>query len=286
MAEFLVKFIFRLLALLPLSLVHLLGVGVGYLTYWFSPRYARRMRNNLRQANLVASEAEFEALLQQSIRESGKASLEVAWIWLRPYQQVLAKVVSFSGAEHIEAAKLSGKPVILLTPHHGCFEICSLYVSELLPMTVLYREPKFAALASIMSAGRTRGQVQLAKADLSGVRLLYKTLKKNEAIGLLPDQVPSRGDGTWVDFFGRPAYTMVLVRRFIENTQATVLLTYSERLANGAGYEIKVEPLVFTDELSVEQQINVAVERLVAKSPSQYLWSYNRYKRPRNEVKK
>ncbi len=33
--------------------------------------------------------------------------------------------------------------------------------------------------------------------------------------------------------------------------------------------------------MSVPQQINAALERVIAISPAQYLWSYNRYKIPR-----
>jgi KDO2-lipid IV(A) lauroyltransferase len=40
----------------------------------------------------------------------------------------------------------------------------------------------------------------LAPANLSGVRIMAKALKKGEAIGLLPDQVPQEGEGVWAKF--------------------------------------------------------------------------------------
>ena len=52
----------------------------------------------------------------------------------------------------------------------------------------------------------------LAPADLSGVRRLVRALKRGEAIGMLPDQVPSSGEGVWAPFFGRHAYTMIVAR--------------------------------------------------------------------------
>jgi Kdo2-lipid IVA lauroyltransferase/acyltransferase len=127
-----------------------------------------------------------------------------------------------------------------------------------------------------MRAGRERGLAKLAKADLSGVRLLYKALKRGEAIGLLPDQVPAGGEGEWANFFGRPAYTMTLVGRLAQASNATILLVSAERRARG--YVINFEPLQLDFSLSVPQQINAALEKMIRACPAQYLWSYNRYK--------
>jgi KDO2-lipid IV(A) lauroyltransferase len=150
-----------------------------------------------------------------------------------------------------------------------------------MPITVLYRPPRIGFLEGVMRAGRERGQAKLAKADVGGVRLLYKALKRGEAIGLLPDQVPSRGEGEWTEFFGRPAYTMTLAGRLAESSGATVLIAYSERLPHGEGYVIHVAPLPLDFDRPVAQQINTALERTIRACPAQYLWSYNRYKIPR-----
>ena len=131
-----------------------------------------------------------------------------------------------------------------------------------------------------MRAGRERGQMRLARADIGGVRSLYKALKRGEVIGLLPDQVPGNGEGEWTEFFGRPAYTMTLVGRLMEASGATVLMSYSARLPQGAGYVIHIAPLEFSPGASVTKQINAALEQVIRTNPAQYLWSYNRYKTP------
>ena len=48
----------------------------------------------------------------------------------------------------------------------------------------------------------------------------------------------------------------------------------------GAGYTLNFEPLPLDFSKSVPLQINAALERVIAISPAQYLWSYNRYKVP------
>jgi KDO2-lipid IV(A) lauroyltransferase len=275
------KMTFRLLAGLPLSWLHGLGALLGRITFAMSKQYAARTRENLRQAHLATDEKHYATLLNQTIAETGKSIVELPWIWGRPLEQVCAKVLSCEGWKHIEAAQACGKGIVFLTPHWGCFEITSLYVGQHLPVTCLYRSPKQGWLEKVMRGGRERGLVRLATADVSGVRTLYKALKRGEAIGLLPDQVPSQGEGEWVDFFARPAYTMTLSGRLAQTSGATVLLAYAERLPHGAGYNLSFEPLLLDFSKSVLLQINAALERVIAISPAQYLWSYNRYKIPR-----
>jgi KDO2-lipid IV(A) lauroyltransferase len=282
MASFLFKAIFRLFGSLPLSVLHSLGALLGRLTCAVSAQYAARTRENLRQAGLAADETQYRIMLSATIAEAGKGITELPWIWGRPYDEVVGKVRHCVGGEHIEAALQRGKGIIFFTPHLGCFEISSLYASQRVPITVMYRPPKLGFLEAVMRGGRERGQVRLAKADGGGVRLLYKALKRGEAIGLLPDQVPSKGEGEWADFFGRPAYTMTLVGRLAESSGAAVLIAYAERLPRGRGYGIHFEPLLLDFAAPVPQQINAALERVIRVCPAQYLWSYNRYKIPRD----
>jgi Kdo2-lipid IVA lauroyltransferase/acyltransferase len=284
MPGFLFKSAFRLLALLPLRILHSMGTLLGHIIFSSSPQYARRTEENLRQSRLFSDEQHYAALLSATISEAGKSIVELPWVWSRPLERVCAKVRSCQGWEHVAAAHARGKGVIFLTPHWGCFEVVGLYIGRYLPLTNLYRSPKQAWLEKVMRGGRERGLARLASADVGGVRLLYKALKRGEAIGLLPDQVPSQGEGEWVNFFSRPAYTMTLSGRLAESSGATVLLAYAERLPRGQGYVIRIEPLALDFARPVPLQINMALERVIAISPAQYLWSYNRYKIPRGVV--
>ena len=276
--------IFRLLALLPLSWFHTTGILLGWAVYLASPRYAARLRENLAQSGLGGNDAAgIRKLLHQCIAESGKGVMELIPIWFGKPEKVAALVRDCRGWEHVEAGLARGKGVIFLTPHLGCFEISALYAAQHFPMTVLYRPPKLAWLAALMIAGRARGQLTLAPADLRGVRILLRALKRGQAIGLLPDQAPGVGEGVWADFFGRPAYTMTLPGRLAETGGATVLMAFARRLPQGQGYAITIQPVVESppaDASAAAQKLNLAVEDLVRGCPQQYLWSYNRYKAP------
>ncbi|MFZ9406617.1 MAG: lysophospholipid acyltransferase family protein, partial [Burkholderiaceae bacterium] len=102
-------------------------------------------------------------------------------------------------------------------------------------------------------------------------------LRRGEAIGVLPDQVPSQGEGTWVPFFNRLAYTMTLPERLARLTGAVVLMGHAERLQHGQGWQMRIEPLE-TDPTPLE--VNRAMEKIIRRLPEQYFWGYNRYKAP------
>lgn len=269
-------FIFRILSWLPLWLLHLLGGCLGMLIYWLSPTYRRNLGQNLAQAGIDP------ALRGPAAAEAGRQMLELSRIWLRTVEEARGLVVDVVGWDHVAAAQQAGKGIVFLTPHLGCFEITAQYLSTFGDITVLYRPPKFAGAQELILAGRKRAHLHLAPADLSGVRSLLKALKKGEMVGLLPDQAPKTGEGVWLEFFGRPAYTMTLAARLTE-TGATALLTWGERLPRGRGYRVHFRPpLEALQGATIDraQQINHEVEALIHECPAQYLWGYNRYKRP------
>lgn len=273
--------LFDVLARLPLSVLHRLGAIFGWATYLLSPRYSSLLRENLLNAGLAHSESEMRRLLHTNIREMGKGVMELPWVWRRSFGEVAASIKQCHGWEHIEAACAQGKGVITLTPHMGCFEVISLYIASRSPMTCMYRRPRQKSLDRLMLEGRQRGQIKLVPADLGGVRQLLRALKRDEIIGVLPDQVPGNGEGEWAPFFGRPAYTMTLIGRLVESSGAAVVMCRCERLPRGEGYALYFTPLPFDAASSIPVQVNAALETAIRKCPEQYLWSYNRYKVPR-----
>lgn len=263
-------------ARMPLAGLHFFGAGLGWLVYGLSPTYRRRCRENLQLSGLCADAAAGRRLLHAAVAETGKSITELCKVWFGRDDEI-AQLVLCDDWAVVEAAQRAGKGVIFLTPHLGCFEISALYGAQRLPLTVLYRPPKRAALEAVMLAGRARGQMSLAPASIQGVRMLYKALRRGGAIGVLPDQAPGVGEGEWADFFGRPAYTMTLVTRLQETTGAAVVMAFAERLAQGRGYRLHLQPV--SGPLD-PPALNRAVETIVRSCPTQYLWGYNRYKVP------
>ncbi len=272
------RFVLGLAARVPLPLLHGAGSVLGWAIYGISPTYRRQLRANLAQAGYGAD----ARVRRDAIASAGKMLAELPALWFRPHEAVAALVRNVEGAEAAYAARDARTPLLFLTPHMGCFEVTAQFAALQTPMTVLYRQPKIAALEPLMQEGRSRPGVRLVPADVAGVRQLFSALKRGEAVGFLPDQVPGEGEGEWAEFFGRPAYTMTLAARLAERAGVVCFLAYGRRLPRGRGYEIVLRPLPPKREgESATRRLNRALEELVRECPGQYLWSYNRYKAPR-----
>ena len=278
----LLSFLFRLTAKLPLPLLHAVGTVFGWAIYGMSPNYRKHLRENLSQAGYGDARVRREA-----VASAGKMLAEAPALWFREHEEVAALVREVSGVDAAYAARARGEALLFLTPHMGCFEVTAQYLAhkamaEGLSVNVLYRPSRLGWLEPVMRAGRSRANVRLAPADVSGVRQLFAALRQREPIGLLPDQVPSRGEGEWAEFFGRPAYTMTLAAKLAERKGVACFLAYARRLPHGRGYDIVLRPFPARQEgESATRHLNRALEALVRECPEQYLWGYNRYKVPR-----
>jgi KDO2-lipid IV(A) lauroyltransferase len=267
--------LFRLLSYLPLPVLHGIGIVIGWLVYLASPSYRKRLKENLQRAG-------YGGHLLTAVNASGKGIFELPFIWCAAPQRVL-RTARIENWDLAQAALDARTGVIFLTPHLGCFEIIAQAIAEKTSLTALYRPPRKAALKPLIEGARSRPNLHLAPANLSGVRVLLKALKSGKAIGLLPDQVPQHGEGVWADFFGKPAYTMTLSAKMQQMSGAPIILSYAERRSWGRGFVIRF--VAFEEVLgdTPEQQaraINLAMEKLIARCPAQYIWSYNRYKTP------
>ena len=270
-------YMLKLLAKMPLWVVHLLGSALGWVSYLSYQKYATLINTNLRLSQLTNDKVSFKNTLHRNISETGKTFLETFAIWFKDYSKLSPWYEGCTGWEHVESAFSKGKGIIFLTPHLGCFEITSLYYGQFHPITVLFRPPRQGWLMPLISQGRQRGKVSLAPANAQGVKLLLQALKRGEAIGILPDQAPHEGEGEWAPFFGRPAYTMTLASKLAQKSGAQVLMAFGERLPNGRGYHIHIKPIP-EGGINTPELLNQVIESTIAQCPSQYMWIYDRYK--------
>ncbi len=273
--------VFRFFSILPLWLLHPLGFAMGWTAFLGSPTYRRRFVENAALAGYRFAQ------VRDAVAHAGRMVAELPRLWLGatpPYRLV--------GEACVEQAYAAGRGIVFLTPHLGCFELSAQAVAQRWsathgPITVLYRPARQPWLAKVMETARNRPGMTAVPTTLAGVRQMIKALRRGEAVGLLPDQVPPEGQGLWAPFFGRDAYTMTLAVRLAQQTGAMVLLVRAERLSWGRGYVVCLEPLPtpLADTLEAAVlQINQAMEHVIRQCPQQYLWGYARYKQPRVEA--
>lgn len=272
-------FLYWLFSRLPLSVLQALGGWLGALAAQVPGRYHDRLIANFRHAYPDVT----PAMLKEAGRSAGRMVFEMPYFWVRKNGAQVAPHLFDVCRATIHRALADGRGLIFLTPHLGCFEVLpQAYASEH-PVTSLFKPPRKESLRAWIEHMRTGPNMHMAPADPRGVRMLVRALKRGEAIGILPDQTPTGGEGVWAPFFGKPAYTMTLVHRLHRLTGAPVVALFAERLPRGTGYRLHVEEIgdLPEDATQAATRINAAIERLIAVAPTQYLWGYNRYKHPK-----
>ena len=284
----LVSFIFRVLARFPLRLMQAVGAGLGWLVWLFSPRYRRQMRENLLAAGMPLS------VEREAIASAGRMVAELPWLWMRSHDEGVLDRMDWDGAEHFEAGMRAGRGVIITSPHLGCWEMgaqafAERYGPQYGPLVAMFRPPRKSWLAPLVTHSRGRAWLETAPTSMAGIRLLVRTLRAGGYTAVLPDQVPPEGQGVWAPWMGREAYTMTLLPRLVQQTGALVLMCWCERKPNGRftlhmwplNPPLPTGPLVPLEASATA--MNQAVEAMVRAHPGQYLWSYARHKRPRQD---
>ncbi len=268
----------RLLSRAPLPLLHLLGAALGWLAFIVSASYRRRFHENAALAGYAFAE------VRGAVAHAGRMVAELPRLWFGTPPRW-----SWDDGGCIARAYAAGRGILFLTPHMGGFELspqalAADYGADHGPMTILYRPARQRWLARLMASARVRPHLASVPTTLAGVRQLLRALRRGEAVGLLPDQVPPEGLGLWSPFFGREAYTMTLAARLAQQSGAVLLLAWTERLPRGRGFVVHVheraQPLPAGLPGAVAA-LNRDMEQLIRQRPSQYLWGYARYKGPR-----
>ena len=280
-ATFLAILIFHALGLLPLSLLQRLGILLGWIGWLMPGTYKRRAARNIAFAYPEAS----ASLQRQSMQQLICMFLELPYLWAPRNASRLSSLISCDEWPLIDRTLAEGKGLILISPHIGCFEMLGPFYSQRHPATVIFKEPRMQWLSTLINRIRLSPQLTLVPANQKGVKGLLRTLMRGQTIGFLPDQVPAEGDGVYAPFFGQPAYTITLVQRMQAVRQTPIFTVGLERLDRARGYHFHVVPMaapLSEDPTTAATEMNAALEDMIRRMPAQYLWGYNRYKKPRS----
>lgn len=277
MRKLFLNLILNVIAVLPLFLVQAIGATLGILAYIGSKHYRSLFRP---QYEAVVNRYQLPLQIWSAAAASGQLFSDSLWIWRNP--QKALELVEVQDWALVEAAIQEGHGLVMLTPHLGGFEIIPRVLAQHFPATILYRPSRQAWLNDVVEEGRAYPNMHFVPTNLHGVRQMTRALARGEAIGILPDQVPSGGEGVWVPFFGRPAYTTPLPARLANRNNTPVVMFTAKRKGLGKGWLMqakRLEPLS-EDSSIAAAELNVAIENAILVAPNQFIWAYNRYKHP------
>lgn len=281
----LVGLLLHVFARFPLPLARALGRAAARI-YWPLNRSGRRVTERNLQLALPELDADARRrLARDSILATGELAGEMGRIWLRPWSQVRGLIRSVEGVEPIAAALREGRAVLVLVPHLGNWEVLGLHLPTLGPTVSLYEPPQLAGLGPLIRRARERSGASLVPTDNRGLARLLRNLERGGIAGILPDQVPRDvRAGRNAPFMGVPCFTATLAGKLIRRTGALAVFGVATRSAEGfhIRYRCAGEAVYAADELVALAALNRGIEACVRECPTQYQWSYKRFKvRPR-----
>ena len=282
-----IKIILRLAELisyLPLSVLRLLGLGMGIISASLNTRAIKVSRINLRLAHPTMSEEEVEQISRLRMRQLGKLSLETPKMWRKGSQWLDSKIVDIEGIEYLNDALSDNKGTIAIAPHFGNWEVVGQWLSQKAPMTSLYKPPKDPLIEKWVKDSRETSGATLVPTNVRGVAAVMKALKRGELTGILPDQQPPLDSGAFSPYFGIPALTMTLIHNLIQRTDCRAIVCLAELVPGG--WKLIFRP-VSVDLYSTDQDIHLAalnreIESVAMLAPDQYQWEYKRFREQPN----
>ncbi len=264
---------------------------MGGAAYYFSGRLRRTGHRNLQLAFPESTEPERRGLLRGCFENLGRL-LAVFSQFATADPQALQSLIECEGLEHIDAARASGRGVILFTGHVGAWELTSLALSLFgYPLSFLVRRIDNPKIESLVDQRR----VQLGNRTIdkrSAAREMLQIIQRGGTLGILVDLNTLDREGIFVDFFGIPASTTFMLAKLALRTEALVLPVFAPWDPQRRRFLLKIdEPLAVErtgdDEEDVRrltQLFTGVVEKYVRRYPEQWLWIHRRWKtRPPGE---
>ena len=175
---------------------------------------------------------------------------------------------------------LSENGLIMAAIHNRSVDMLLKWINSQTTTVSLYKKIKLKLLNNFVIKQRESGKSKCYETNIAGVRRIYRALKNKKIVCFAVDQVPQRGYGEYIKFFGKEAYTSTLVQSLASKTLLPVIYFYinSNKLnflevkikhCNGDIYNNSKHTLL----------LNKDIENIINQRPIDYSWEYKRFKK-------
>ena len=209
----------------------------------------------------------------------GKTFIE--YMFLKKFSKT-SDHIKITGKEILNDIIDQKKQVIFVSGHFANFELMSMELTKRnIKLATIYRPLNNIFLNPLMEYLRKkyicRNQVQKG---IKGLKETINYIKNGFNIALMIDQRLSEGIKS--KFFGKDALTTTLPAQLVNRFNLEIVPIYIHRLNNN-NYEMEImKPISFKESLNSKEHItdrlNVLIEDLILRDPSQWIWTHNRWK--------
>jgi KDO2-lipid IV(A) lauroyltransferase len=243
-------------------------------------RSKKLIHTNIKKAFPKNNSVEIKKLTKLMWNNYGRVFAEYMFIKDFRFEKIDSKI-EIIGQEILDEIKKSNKPVVFISGHFSNFELMAMQIEKAgIKLSAIYRPLNNIFLNRIMEKIRKKyickNQI---KKGIAGTRELIKFQRNNYSIALMIDQRVSEGEK--VNFFNQEAYTTTIPAQLAKKFDMPIVPIFIERV-NDTNFKIKIsEPLNFLKSDSIKDitsKLNVIIEEMILKNPTQWIWSHNRWK--------
>ena len=272
---------------LPIEAAYQLADALAWLAYRVDRRHRVVGLENLEKAFGDQYEVEQrEAIIRATYRHFCRMVVELMLI---PRKLRLESwrdfIVPKGHAAAIEELLDCDRPVIVLTGHYGNWEMAGyLFGVYGFPSHAVARPLDNPDLDRFLRRFRERTGGKLIPKK-GGYEQMVEVLQNRGCLAILADQDAGQ-NGLFVEFFGRPASTHKAIALLAIEHRASVVVGYARRIGPGFRYEVGVEEILKPEDwdnwddpvTALTQRYTHALERIIRRDPTQYLWLHRRWK--------
>jgi len=243
-------------------------------------RSKKLIHTNIKKAFPKNNSVEIKKLTKLMWNNYGRVFAEYMFIKDFRFEKIDSKI-EIIGQEILDEIKKSNKPVVFISGHFSNFELMAMQIEKAgIKLSAIYRPLNNIFLNRIMEKIRKKyickNQI---KKGIAGTRELIKFQRNNYSIALMIDQRVSEGEK--VNFFNQEAYTTTIPAQLAKKFDMPIVPIFIERV-NDTNFKIKIsEPVNFLKSDSIKDitcKLNVIIEEMILKNPTQWIWSHNRWK--------
>ena len=280
------KVLFYSISLIPKSLIVIvIDIYMYTKIYKFFSSY-KITKVNLEIAYPELNTNNIDKIAKLSIRESLISIYETIYTWGRSHIKTCSKIFKIKNNFLLKNKFDKGEGLILVSIHNRSVDMLLRWINSQILTVSLYKRVKNKRLDKFVKRNREHDGALCYETSMHGVRNLLKTLQKNKAVCFAADQVPKRGMGEYINFFGRDAYSTTLVQSLAVKTKAAVLYIYiNSSITNFLSISIECCNNDIYDDSKHTLLLNNDIERIINKRPVDYSWEYKRFRRNPNPSK-
>ena len=230
--------------------------------------------------NLSSDEIELESI--KSYKQTFTSIRETFIAWSRSSKFINSNILVIKNNYLLSEHKQKNKGFMMVAIHSRSVDMLLSWINSQTPSTSLYKKIKFRLLDKYVRKIRENKINKVYETGMLGVKKLLNALNKNEVVCMAADQVPQRGMGEYVDFFGRKSYTTTLIPRLALKTDKAAIFCSINKANNAGCLGVNLHPSSedLYDKSKHLLSLNQSIEKLIYENIYDYSWEYKKYRRP------